>query len=85
MRKASFVSGVALGLTVAIGIPLALGPTHAVAQANQPHMQTALDALGRARSELQAATANKGGHRVKALDLIAQAIGEVKAGIASAD
>jgi hypothetical protein len=51
--------------------------------AAQPHMQNALGALQNARSELQVAEANKGGHRVTALRLINEAIGEVQAGIAA--
>lgn len=51
--------------------------------AAQPHMQNALGALQNARSELQVAEANKGGHRVAALRLINEAIGEVQAGIAA--
>ncbi len=47
----------------------------------QPHMESALDHLQAARSELQAASANKGGHRVRAIDLVDQAIGEVEAGM----
>ena len=51
--------------------------------AAQPHMQNALGALQNARSELQVAEANKGGHRVTALHLINEAIGKVQAGIAA--
>jgi hypothetical protein len=40
--------------------------------------------LQSARTELQAATPNKGGHREKALNLIDAAIAEVRAGIAFA-
>ncbi len=47
----------------------------------QPHMQAALDHLRDARGELQEASADKGGHRVKAIELINQAIDEVQAGI----
>ncbi|MBA2589329.1 MAG: hypothetical protein H0U98_11980 [Alphaproteobacteria bacterium] len=46
-------------------------------------MTAALDALRTARSELQAALANNGGHRVKAIALIDQAIEETNAGIAA--
>ena len=49
--------------------------------ADQPHMQEALDALKRAQQELSQATADKGGHRVKAERLIRQAIAEVERGI----
>jgi len=47
----------------------------------QPHMQAALDHLRDARAELDQASADKGGHRVKAISLINEAIDEVQAGI----
>lgn len=47
----------------------------------QPRMQAALDKLQSARSNLEAATDDKGGHRVKALDHVNKAIDEVKRGI----
>lgn len=50
--------------------------------AAQPHMRNALDALQTARSELQQATHNKGGHRVKALEHVNAAIVQVRRGIA---
>ena len=51
--------------------------------AAQPHMNNALRALQNAKAELQEALADKGGHRVNAINLINQAIGEVNAGIAA--
>ena len=51
---------------------------------DQPHMKAALDHLSRAQNELQAASADKGGHRVKALKLVASAMSEVREGIAFA-
>jgi hypothetical protein len=48
---------------------------------DQVHMQKALDHLRDARSNLNAATTAKGGHRVKALGYIEEAINEVKKGI----
>lgn len=47
----------------------------------QPRMRAALDLLEKAQGELRAATADKGGHRVKAMQHTAAAIAEVKAGI----
>jgi len=47
----------------------------------QPHMQGALRALRNARQQLDAAEPDKGGHRVKAIQLVNDAIGEVEAGI----
>ncbi len=47
----------------------------------QPHMHHALELLRAAHGELETATADKGGHRVAAMQLITQAIDEVRAGI----
>jgi hypothetical protein len=48
---------------------------------DQPHMQNALNALENAKRNLENATADKGGHRAKALDYVKDAIKEVKKGI----
>ena len=76
--KTVLVSG---GLAVALGVGFFAGQ----AVADQPHMQTALDALRTARGELVVARENKGGHRLKALGYVDQAIAEVRAGIAFAN
>jgi hypothetical protein len=68
----------ASALVLAAGVGFGVG----VAQADQPHMQTALGELQSAKGELQQASADKGGHRVNAITLVNQAIGEVRAGIA---
>jgi hypothetical protein len=47
----------------------------------QPNMQRALASLIEAKRWLEAATSDKGGHRVKALSLVNQAIQEVRLGI----
>lgn len=52
-----------------------------VASPDQPHMERAKDALESAKNNLERATADKGGHRVKALDYVRDAIDEVKKGI----
>lgn len=54
------------------------------AMAEQTHMQNALGALKSARAELNAATPDKGGHRVKAMGLVDEAIGQVQAGMMAA-
>ena len=51
------------------------------ASADQPHMQAALEHLRAAKVELDAAEADKGGHRVKALALTKDAIVQVERGI----
>ena len=69
-------------LTVAAGaVALAAASFSAGTFAAQPHMDNALAALQTARSELQIAEHNKGGHRVNAIRLVDQAINEVRAGI----
>ncbi len=67
-----------LGAVIAssVGIGYAIGA--------QPHMAETLTFLQSARAELVKATPNKGGHRERALGLIDQAIGEVRAGMAFA-
>jgi hypothetical protein len=69
----------------ALAVTLAAGVFIGEALAAQPHMHAALDDLRAARSELDAATHNKGGHRVTAIGLIDQAIAEVKEGMEDAD
>jgi hypothetical protein len=64
-------------LTFVLGLSLA---GHAFAQP-QPHMTAALASLESAKASLEKATADKGGHRVKAIELINSAIEEVKKGI----
>jgi hypothetical protein len=48
----------------------------------QPHMRAALEALQAAKHHLDAAEADKGGHRAKAIGLVNDAIKEVEQGIA---
>ncbi len=72
-------------LTVVAGAAILLGAGFVAGSvvAAQPHMYNALHALQNARGELQVAVADKAGHRVAALRLINEAIGEVQAGIAA--
>lgn len=69
-----------LAAAPALGVAAVLGAS-TEARADQPHMEAALDALKSARRELDAATADKGGHRGNALRLVKQAIVEVERGI----
>jgi hypothetical protein len=57
----------------------------AAAQIDQPHMQKALADLQAARAELNAAARDKAGHRGRAVQLVDQTIGDVRAGIAAGD
>jgi hypothetical protein len=72
-------------LTLAAGAAILLGVGFVAGNvvAAQPHMVNALHALQNAQAQLQEAATDKGGHRVNALRLINEAIGEVNAGIAA--
>jgi hypothetical protein len=48
---------------------------------DQPHMEAAMQHLRQAQEELERATSDKGGHRVRAIGFIRQAQGEVQAGM----
>jgi hypothetical protein len=65
------------------GIQYARRHNHSAAP-DQPHMQAALDALQSAQTNLDKANPDKGGHRAKAIDLVKNAIDEVKMGIQAA-
>jgi len=67
-------------ITLVIGLLIgsAIGSWAAI---QQPHMRAALEALQRAKSELEVAEHNKGGHREKALELVHKAIEQTKKGI----
>ena len=65
------------------GIQYARRHNHAAAP-DQPHMQAALDALQSARNNLDKAEADKGGHRASAIQLVNDAIAEVRLGIDAA-
>ena len=64
-------------LVMATGVGFGLG----MAKADQPHMRNALGDLRAARGELQVAMADKGGHRVAAIQLVDQAIDQVRQGM----
>ena len=53
-------------------------------RADQPHMRRALELLRDARAELQAAEHNKGGWRVRAIELVNRAIADTENGMAVA-
>ncbi len=71
LRSAAIACAAALGLGFAAG---------SVAAETQPHMKAALRALTTAKTQLQQADPDKGGHREKALRYVNDAIAEVQAG-----
>jgi hypothetical protein len=66
----------------AIGL---LGASAKSADAYQGNMERALSSLQQALGSLRESTANKGGHRARAMDLVRQAIEETQAGVEFAD
>jgi hypothetical protein len=62
-------------------IVIVIGFAAGCATGGQPHMEAALDNLRSARAELESANTDKGGHRGRAIELVDEAIGEVRAGI----
>lgn len=66
---------------IMVVLVLATGFVAGRASAAQPHMNVALDHLRAARTALEKAEADKGGHRAAAIDLTDRAIHEVEAGM----
>jgi hypothetical protein len=68
-----------------IGTALVSTLLASVAGADQNRMRGAMDELRQARALLEDAPDDKGGHRMRAIELIDKAIGEVRAGIEFAE
>ncbi len=77
MSRPALLSSAALLIAGAV-----VGAT--LAYAAQPHMTSALELLRSARAELERSTANKGGHRERAIEAVDRAIQETRAGISYA-
>jgi hypothetical protein len=77
ITRRSFATTAVTGLA-AVGL---LGVSAKSADAYQGNMERALSALYQALGSLREATPDKGGHRVRAMNLISQAISETQAGI----
>jgi hypothetical protein len=77
MTRRGFAATVATGVA-AIG---SLGVSANSANAYQGNMERALASLHQALEELRQATANKGGHRGRAMELVGQAIAETQEGV----
>ena len=72
LSRRAVLPTIMLAVLVACAVP---------SRADQPKMQAALDALKLAHRELTQASADKGGHRGKAMELVQQAIAQVEKGI----
>ena len=73
-----------LALTVALMF-MTIFAVRAYAAANQPNMRSALEHLESAKYYLEKAEHNKGGFRVKAIELCNQAIAAAREGVAIGD
>jgi len=71
-----------LVLVLLLTIVVGRNAIHTASAEPQPHMKAALESLETAMGELEKATADKGGHRAKAMKLTKQAIAETKKGVA---
>lgn len=71
-----------LGVTAVLAIVL-VGISPANAERN--HMEKAMSALKEAKHHLEKADANKGGHRLKAIDHVDKAMNQVELGISYAE
>lgn len=74
MKLLALATAFSLAAVAAVTVPLPV-------QADQPNMKAALVNLNQARQNLDKASRDKGGHRVKAMRLIDEAIQEVEEGI----
>lgn len=72
-KKRFVVMIVALGLIIGLAV--------GVWAERQPHMRAALEHLRAAKAELEAASHDKGGHKIAALKAIDQAIEHVREGM----
>jgi hypothetical protein len=68
-------------VVIVMAVLVLCGTVSFVLAQRQPHMEEALRALQQARFQLEKASHNKGGHRVKAIELINQAMEEVRLGM----
>jgi len=81
ITRRSFAATASSGMA-AIGL---LGASVRSADAYQGNMERALGSLHQALESLRESTANKGGHRARAMELVRQAIEETQAGVEFAD
>ena len=70
-----------LVLALVLALVVGLRVVDSAWAAPQGHMQSALKHLRLAKDQLQRATPDKGGHRVKAIDLTSGAIDQVQSGM----
>ena len=80
-RLPLLVSVLALGMLLGLAVSAGSAQRRHRQPEPQPHMREALDALRSAEHHLREATGDKGGHRLRAIQLVNQAEAEVQRGI----
>jgi len=81
LRRLPLLVGV-LTLGILLGLAVSAGSAQRRRHVDpQPHMREAMEALRSAEHHLGQATGDKGGHRVRAIQLVNQAEAEVQRGI----
>jgi hypothetical protein len=80
-RLPLFACVLALGMLLGLAVSAGSAQRRQRHVEQQPHMRLGLDALRSAEHHLGEATGDKGGHRVRAIQLVNQAEAEVQRGI----
>jgi hypothetical protein len=80
MRKQLTVAASTLIVLVGLSLYSVVHAQNAGMARHEPHMSAALGHLEQAKAELEKATPNKGGHRERALQLVDQAMQQVRDG-----
>jgi hypothetical protein len=80
MRKRVTAITSTLIVLAGLGVYSVVHAQNAEMSKEEPHMSAALGHLEQAKAELEKAASNKGGHREKAIQLVDQAMQQVKQG-----
>jgi hypothetical protein len=80
MRKKFTVACSTLVVLAGLSLYSVVHAQNAGTARHEPHMSAALGHLEQAKAELEKATPNKGGHREKAMQLVDQAMQQVRDG-----
>lgn len=80
MRKQFTSTAAALVVVAGLSLYSVVHAQNAGMARHEPHMSAAMGHLEQAKAELEKATPNKGGHREKAMQLVDEAMQQVREG-----
>ena len=80
MRKQFTATAAALVVVAGLSLYSVVHAQNAGMARHEPHMSAAMGHLEQAKAELERATPNKGGHREKAMQLVDEAMQQVREG-----